>query len=67
MDITLLEGSFCLTPAENSVRSLDYTSKEMILCTWPGPAQPEKLFALCTFPVKVPPQCSISGPLKSPL
>lgn len=36
------KGSFGLAAAENSVRSLDYTSKEMVLCTWPGPAQPEK-------------------------
>lgn len=42
VDISLLEGSFGLAPAESSIRSLDYTSEEMTLCTWPGPAQPEK-------------------------
>lgn len=59
------QGSFCLAPADNPIRSLDQTFEEMILCIWPGAAQSVKLFALCTFSVKLPPQCSISSPLET--
>lgn len=62
------QGSFCLAPADNCIRSFNQTYKERIPCAWPGTAEPMKLLALRTFSMEVPPSpCSIASPLETPL